>query len=38
MNEYLPYEGFKWLKHVDEPDEMSINQKNPIGFFLKVDF
>ena len=37
MNEYLPYEGFKWLKNVDEFDVMLINQKGPIGYFLEVD-
>ena len=37
MSEYLPYEGFKWLKNVDEFDVMSINEKSPIGYFLKVD-
>ena len=37
MNEYLPYEGFKWLKNIDKFDIMSINDKGPIGYFLKVD-
>ena len=37
MSEYLPYEGFKWLKNVDEFDVMSINEKCPIGYFLEVD-
>ena len=36
MSKYDPYEGFKWLKNVDEFDVMSINEKNPIGHFLKV--
>ena len=27
MSEYLSYEGFKWLKNVDEFDAMSINKK-----------
>ena len=35
--EYLPYEGFKWLKNVDEFDVMSINEKSPIGYFLEAD-
>ena len=26
MSEYLPYEGFKWLKNIDEFDVMSINE------------
>ena len=35
MSEYLPYEGFKWLKNVDEFDVMSVNEKSPIGYFLE---
>ena len=27
MSEYLPYEGFKWLKNVDGFDVMSISEK-----------
>ena len=37
MSEYLSYEGFKWLKNVDEFDVMSINEKGPIGYLLEVD-
>ena len=37
MSEYLPYDGFKWLKNVDEFDVISISEKSPIGYFLKVD-
>ena len=37
MNEYLPYEGFKWLKNVDKFDVMSINEKSLIGYLLEVD-
>ena len=37
MSEYLPYEGFKWLKNVDEFDVMSINEKSLIGYLLEVD-
>ena len=37
MSEYLPYEGFKWLKIIDEFDVMSINGKSPIGYLLEVD-
>ena len=37
LSEYLPYEGFKWLKIVDGLDVMSINEKSLIGYFLKVD-
>ena len=37
MGDHLPYEGFKWLKNVNEFDVMSINEKSPIGYFLKVD-
>ena len=36
MSEYLPYEGFKWLKNVDELDVMPINEKSPIGYLLEV--
>ena len=38
MSEYLPYGGFKWLKNIDKFDLMLINDKSPIGYFLKVDF
>ena len=37
MSEYLPYERVKWLKNVDEFDVISISEKSPIGYFLKVD-
>ena len=37
MSEYLPYQGFKWLKNVDKFDVMSINEKSPIGYLLEVD-
>ena len=37
MSEYLPYEGFKWLKSIDKFDIMSINHKIPIGYFLEVE-
>ena len=37
MSEYRPYEGFKWLKNVDEFDIMSINEKRPIGYLLEFD-
>ena len=36
MSEYLPYEGFKWLKNVDKFDMMSISEKGLIGYFLEV--
>ena len=26
ISEYLPYEGFNWLKNVDEFDVMSISE------------
>ena len=37
MSDYLPYEGFKRLKNVDELELMSINKKSPIGYLLEVD-
>ena len=37
MSEYLPDEGFEWLKNVDEFDVMSISEKSPVAYFLKVD-
>ena len=37
MIEYLPYEGFKWLKNADKFDVMSIIETSPIGYFLEVD-
>ena len=36
-SEYLPYERFKQLKNVDEFDVMSVNEKNPVGYFLEVE-
>ena len=37
MSEYLPYEGFRWLKNVDEFIVMLINEKGTIGCFVEVD-
>ena len=37
MSEYLPYEGFIWLKNIDKFDIMSISEKSAIGHFLEVD-
>ena len=37
MNEYLPYEWFKWLKNADEFDVMSFSEINLIGYVLEVD-
>ena len=37
VSEYLPYEGFKWLKNIDEFDVMSISKKGLIGYLLEVD-
>ena len=37
MSEYLPYEGFEWLKNVDEFDVMPFSEKIPVGYFLEVD-
>ena len=36
MSEYLPYEGFKWLKYVVIFDVMSISEKSLIGYFSKL--
>ena len=36
MSKYLPYKGFKWLKKIVKFDIMSIMDKSPIGYFLKV--
>ena len=36
MSEYLPYEGFKWIKNVDKFDVTPINEKIPIGYFLNI--
>ena len=37
MSGYLPYGGFKWLKNVANYDVLSISEKSPIGYILKVD-
>ena len=37
MSKYLSYEGFKLLKNTDKFDVISINDKSPIGYFLKVN-
>ena len=37
MSEYLPYEGFKWLKNVHEFDVMSVNEKSATGYILQID-
>ena len=36
LSEYLPYGEFKWLKDIDDFDAISINEKGPLGYFLKV--
>ena len=36
-SKYLRYEGFKWLKNINEFDVMSINEKSLIGYLLEVD-
>ena len=36
VSEYLPYEGFKWLKNVDKFYVMSINEKSSVGYLLEV--
>ena len=35
--EYLPYDGFSWLKNVDGIDVNSVGEKSPTGYFLEVD-
>ena len=37
LSEYPLYGGFKWLENVDGFDVNSVNEKCPIGYFLKVD-
>ena len=36
MCEYLPYEAFEWLKHIDEFDVMSVSKNSLIGYLLEV--
>ena len=36
MIEYLPYDGFKWLKNIDKFDVMSISEKSLIGYLLEI--
>ena len=37
MSEYLLYDGFEWLKIVDEFDVMSVSEKGEIGYYLEVE-
>ena len=37
MSEYLSYEGFEWLKIVDQFDVMSVSEKSLIRYFLEAD-
>ena len=37
MSSYLPYDGFKCLKNVDNFDVNSISEKCPVGYIYKVD-
>ena len=37
MSNYLPYEGFKYLKNVGEFDVMPFSKKSKIGFILEAD-
>ena len=37
MSGYLPYDGFKWLKNVDNFDVNSISENRSIVYILKVD-
>ena len=37
MSKYLPYEKLKWLRNINEFDVMSISEKRPVGYFLKID-
>ena len=37
MSEYLPYDGFNWLKNVDKFDVMSISEKGLIRYLSEVD-
>ena len=36
ISDNLPYEEFKWLKNVYEPDVMSISEKSLTGYLLDV--
>ena len=37
MSGYLPYDGFKQLKNVDNFDVNSISEKSAIGYIFEVD-
>ena len=36
MSRYLPYGRVKWLKNVDGFDVNSVDEKNPLGYILKI--
>ena len=38
MSEYLPHDGFEWLKNADGFEVNSITEKVEIRYFLGVDF
>ena len=35
ITEYLPYEGFKWLKNID--DVILNSEKSPMAYFIEAD-
>ena len=37
MSDYLPYDGFKWLKNVDNFDVNSVSENSSTGYILEVD-
>ena len=37
MSGYLPYGGLKCLKNVDNFDVISISEKSPIAYIVKID-
>ncbi|CAH0547067.1 unnamed protein product [Brassicogethes aeneus] len=37
MSQYLPYDGFEWVKNHENFDDFNVSDNSPVGYFLEVD-